>query len=169
MASEALKTTLANKDAVLEGVPDHPALKAILAWNPDALLDAKLDRGELTLTVPREAIAEAARSVQAAGYNFLEDLTAVDWFPSTPRFQLSYHILSHSYKEYIRLRVLLDGEDPTIESIVPVWPSVNYYEREVFDLFGIRFEGHPNLRRIMMPDDWKGHPLRKDYPVEGYR
>jgi NADH-quinone oxidoreductase subunit C len=169
MASAALKTTLADKGAVLEGVPDHPALKAILAWNPDALLDAKFDRGELTLTVPREAITEAARSVQTAGYNFLEDLTAVDWYPSTPRFQLSYHILSHSYKEYIRLRVLLDGEDPTIESIVPVWPSVNYYEREVFDLFGIRFEGHPNLRRIMMPDDWKGHPLRKDYPVEGYR
>jgi NADH-quinone oxidoreductase subunit C len=169
MTSEALKTTLADRAAVLEGVPDHPALKAILAWNPNALLDAKLDRGELTLTVARETIKEAAATVQAAGYNFLEDLTAVDWFPTTPRFQVSYHILSHSYREYIRLRVLLDGEDPTVESIVPVWPSANYYEREVFDLFGIRFEGHPNLRRIMMPDDWTGHPLRKDYPVEGYR
>jgi NADH-quinone oxidoreductase subunit C len=169
MTSEALKTTLADRAAVLEGVPDHPALKAILVWNPNALLDAKLDRGELTLTVARETIKEAAATVQAAGYNFLEDLTAVDWFPTTPRFQVSYHILSHSYREYIRLRVLLDGEDPTVESIVPVWPSANYYEREVFDLFGIRFEGHPNLRRIMMPDDWTGHPLRKDYPVEGYR
>ena len=169
MTSEALKTTLADRAAVLEGVPDHPALKAILAWNPNALLDAKLDRGEVTLTVARETIREAAVTIQAAGYNFLEDLTAVDWFPTTPRFQLSYHILSHSYKEYVRLRVLLDAEDPTVESIVPVWPSANYYEREVFDLFGIRFEGHPNLRRIMMPDDWKGHPLRKDYPVEGYR
>jgi NADH-quinone oxidoreductase subunit C len=169
MTSEALKTTLADRAAVLEGVPDHPALKAILAWNPNALLDAKLDRGELSLTVARDAIKEAAATVQAAGYNFLEDLTAVDWFPATPRFQVSYHILSHSYREYIRLRVLLDGEDPTVESIVPVWPSANYYEREVFDLFGIRFDGHPNLRRIMMPDDWTGHPLRKDYPVEGYR
>jgi NADH-quinone oxidoreductase subunit C len=169
MTSEALKTTLADRAAVLEGVPDHPALKAILAWNPNALLDAKLDRGELTLTVAREMIKEAAATFQAAGYNFLEDLTAVDWFPTAPRFQVSYHILSHSYREYIRLRVLLDGEDPTVESIVPVWPSANYYEREVFDLFGIRFEGHPNLRRIMMPDDWTGHPLRKDYPVEGYR
>jgi NADH-quinone oxidoreductase subunit C len=169
MKSDALKTTLADRAAVLEGIPDHPALKALLAWNPNALLDAKLDRAELTLTVARETITEAAATVQAAGYNFLEDLTAVDWFPSTPRFQLSYQILSHSYKDYIRLRVLLDGEDPTVESIVPIWPSANYYEREVFDLFGIRFEGHPNLRRIMMPDDWKGHPLRKDYPVEGYR
>ena len=169
MTSEALKTTLADKAAVLEGVPDHPALKAILARNPSALVDAKLDRGELTLTVARETIRAAAATVQAAGYNFLEDLTAVDWFPASPRFQVSYHILSHSYKEYVRLRVLVDEQDPSVESLVPVWPSANFYEREVFDLFGIRFEGHPNLRRIMMPDDWQGHPLRKDYPVEGYR
>ena len=107
--------------------------------------------------------------MQAAGYNFFEDVTAVDWFPSSPRFQLSYHILSHTYKERIRLRVMVDGDAPAVESITSVWPSANFYEREVFDLFGIRFEGHPNLRRIMMPDEWQGHPLRKDYPVEGYR
>jgi NADH-quinone oxidoreductase subunit C len=65
--------------------------------------------------------------------------------------------------------VLVDGESPSVESIVPLWPAANYYEREVFDLFGVRFDEHPNLRRIMMPDDWVGHPLRKDYPVEGYR
>uniref|UniRef100_E6PZ77 NADH dehydrogenase I chain C, NuoC n=1 Tax=mine drainage metagenome TaxID=410659 RepID=E6PZ77_9ZZZZ len=107
--------------------------------------------------------------VQAAGYNFLEDVTAVDWYPSEPRFQLSYHIVSHSRKERIRLLVMLPGVDPRIESMMSVWPSANYYEREVFDLFGIVFTGHPNLRRILMPDDWQGHPLRKDYPVEGYR
>lgn len=169
MTSEALKTTLADKAAVLEGMPEHPALKAILAWDPAALVDAKFDRGELTLTVPRETLRGTATTVRAAGYNFLEDLTAVDWFPASPRFQVSYHILSHQYKEYIRLRVLVGEDDPAVESLVPIWPSANFYEREVFDLFGIRFGGHPNLRRIMMPDDWKGHPLRKDYPVEGYR
>ena len=169
MMSRAPQNTLAGKAAVLEGLPDHPALKAILAWNADALTDAKFDRGELTLTIAASAIREAAATVQAAGYNFFEDMTAVDWFPSTPRFQLSYHILSHPFKERIRLRVMLDETDPTVESITPVWPSANYYEREVFDLFGIRFAGHPNLRRIMMPDDWEGYPLRKDYPVEGYR
>jgi len=167
--SEALKNTLSDRAAVLAGLPDHPAVKAVLAWNPEALLDAKFDRGELTLTVAPEAICAAAETVRAAGYNFLEDLTAVDWFPSEPRFQVSYHILSHTFKEYIRLRVMLDGTDPAVESITPVWPSANYYEREVFDLFGIRFDGHPNLRRILMPDDWTGFPLRKDYPVEGYR
>jgi NADH-quinone oxidoreductase subunit C len=167
--AEPLKSTLAGKKAVLEGLPEHPAVKAILAWNPDALADALFDRGELTLTIVPEVICAAAVTIQAAGYNFFEDATAVDWFPSEPRFQLSYHILSHGYKERIRLRVMVDGTDPAIESITPVWPGANYYEREIFDLFGIRFGGHPNLRRILMPDDWVGHPLRKDYPVEGYR
>jgi NADH-quinone oxidoreductase subunit C len=167
--SNAPHNTLAGRQAVLDGLPDHPALKAILDGNPDALTDARYDRGELTLTIAPEAIRSAAATVQAAGYNFFEDVTAVDWFPSSPRFQLSYHILSHGFKERIRLRVMLDEGDPTIESITPVWPAANYYEREVFDLFGIRFAGHPNLRRIMMPDDWIGYPLRKDYPVEGYR
>jgi NADH-quinone oxidoreductase subunit C len=165
----AERKALAGKAAVLEGLPEHPAVKAVLAWNADALTDAKFDRGELTLTIAREQIRAACKKFQQASYNFFEDLTAVDWFPSSPRFQLSYQLLSHSLKEYIRVRVMLDEADPAVDSIVPVWPSADFYEREVFDLFGIRFEGHPNLRRIMMPDDWKGHPLRKDYPVEGYR
>jgi NADH-quinone oxidoreductase subunit C len=80
-----------------------------------------------------------------------------------------YNLLSISNKERVRLKVKLDGSDPNIESLTSLWPGANYFEREVFDLFGIRFNGHPNLRRILMPDDWEGHPLRKDYPVEGYR
>ena len=167
--TEAIQKTLASRTEVLEAMPDHPALKSLLDWCADALLDARFDHGELTLTVTPDSIREAAATVQSAGYNFFEDMTAVDWFPSAPRFQLSYHILSHKLLERIRLRVLLEETNPAVESITPVWPAANYYEREVFDLFGIRFEGHPNLRRIMMPEDWQGHPLRKDYPVEGYR
>jgi NADH-quinone oxidoreductase subunit C len=167
--TETSAIALLGKAAVLDGLPGHPAVKAILAWNADALADAKFDRGELTLTIVSEQIRAAAATVQAAGYNFFEDMTAVDWFPSSPRFQLSYHLLSHPYKERLRLRVLVEEASPSVQSIVPVWPAANYYEREVFDLFGIRFDEHPNLRRIMMPDDWQGHPLRKDYPVEGYR
>jgi NADH-quinone oxidoreductase subunit C len=161
--------TLMGKTAVVEGLPDHPAVKALLAWNPDAFTDALFDRGELTLTVACDRIRAACETLRAAGYNFFEDMTAVDWYPSAPRFQLSYHLLSHAYKERIRLRAMVDEADPSVESITTLWPGANYYEREVFDLFGIRFEGHPNLRRILMPDDWTGHPLRKDYPVEGYR
>jgi NADH-quinone oxidoreductase subunit C len=161
--------TLSGTAAVIAGLPEHPALKAILAWNEQALRDARFDRGELTVTIAPEEIRAACSAVQAAGYNFFEDMTAVDWFPASPRFQLSYHLLSHSFKERIRLSVLLDDPDPSIASIVPVWPAADFFEREVFDLFGIHFSEHPDLRRIMMPDDWKGHPLRKDYPVEGYR
>jgi NADH-quinone oxidoreductase subunit C len=161
--------SLMEKSAVLEGMADHPALKALLAWKPEALVDAKFDRGELTLTIAADQIRAAAATVQAAGYNAFEDVTAVDWFPAEPRFQLSYHIVSHTFKERIRLRVMVGGDAPAVESITSVWPAANFYEREVFDLFGITFNEHPNLKRIMMPDDWQGHPLRKDYPVEGYR
>jgi NADH-quinone oxidoreductase subunit C len=163
------KMSLHDKAAVLEALPDHPAIQALLAWNADALTDAKVDRGEVTLTIAPNCIREACRAVRDAGYSGFQDMTAVDWLPSIPRFQLSYHICSYRFKEVLRLRVMVGETDASVESITPVWPGANYYEREVFDLFGIRFEGHPNLRRIMMPEEWVGHPLRKDYPVEGYR
>jgi len=161
--------TISGRQAVLAQMPDHPAIKALLAWKSDALTDAKFDFGELTLTIAPTEIQAVCATVEAGGYNFFEDMTAVDWYPLAPRFQLSYHILSFALKERIRLRVLLDEAEPSVDSITPVWPGANFFEREVFDLFGIHFAGHPDLRRIMMPDDWKGHPLRKDYPVEGYR
>jgi NADH-quinone oxidoreductase subunit C len=151
--------------AVLEAQPENAAVKALTAL----AVDAKFDRNEFTFTVNRENIIEAANAVKAAGYNFLEDVTAVDWYPSEPRFQISYHILSHKFRERIRLAVRLSGDDANVDSIISVWPSCNFYEREIFDLFGVHFAGHPNLVRIMMPEDWEGHPLRKDYPVEGYR
>jgi NADH-quinone oxidoreductase subunit C len=163
------KITLRDKAAVIEALPDHPGLKAVLAWNPDALTGAKLDRAEVSLMIAPNCIREACRVVRDAGYNAFQDVTAVDWLPTVPRFQLSYHICSYSFKEMLRLCVMVDEAEASVESITPVWPGANYYEREIFDLFGIRFEGHPNLRRIMMPEEWVGHPLRKDYPVEGYR
>ncbi len=152
-------------ESVRETMPDNPAMIAL----GDLPTKAKFDRNELTVTVAPENIVAATRAVQQAGYNFFEDCTAVDWYPSEPRFQVTYHIVSMKLKQRVRLAVLLDGDDPSVDSITSVWPSANFYEREVFDLFGIRFTGHPNLRRIMMPIDWKGHPLRRDYPVEGYR
>lgn len=167
--AEELTPTFADKASVLAEMPDHPAIKAILAWNPDALEDARFDRDELTVAIAADKVREACTTLQAAGYNFFEDLTAVDWYPASPRFQLSYHLLSHAFRERLRVRAMVDEAHPAVESITAVWAGANYYEREVFDLFGIRFEGHPDMRRIMLPDDWKGHPLRKDYPVEGYR
>jgi NADH-quinone oxidoreductase subunit C len=158
-------SALVGTTAVFEAMPENPAVKALA----DLATDAKFDRKELTITVAKESIVAAAAQVQAAGYHFFEDLTAVDWYPQEPRFQLSYHIVSHGLKERIRLAVRLNSADLTLDSITSVWPSSNFYEREVFDLFGIHFAGHPRLTRIMMPENWEGHPLRKDYPVEGYR
>ncbi len=146
----------------------HPENAAVVALRGIAT-DAKFDRDELTITVAPENNIAAAQAIQAAGYNFLEDVTCVDWYPSEPRFQVTYHMVSHAMKTRIRLLVLLPGESPSVNSIVSVWPSANFYEREIFDLFGVHFGGHPNLKRIMMPEDWQGNPLRKDYPVEGYR
>lgn len=152
-------------EAVFAAFPENAAVIALTA----IATDAKFERNEFTITVAREDIVAAANAVQAAGYNFFEDCTAVDWYPSEPRFQVSYHIVSHKLKQRVRLAVRLSGDSPSLDSITSVWPSSNFYEREVFDLFGIHFNGHPNLKRIMMPEDWQGHPLRKDYPVEGYR
>jgi NADH-quinone oxidoreductase subunit C len=158
-------SALVGKTAVFEAMPDNAAVKALT----ELATDAKFDRNELTITVVSENIVAACQAVKAAGYNFFEDLTAVDWYPQEPRFQLSYHIVSHTLKQRIRVAVQLGSIDPTVSSITSVWPSANFYEREVFDLFGINFPGHPRLTRIMMPENWEGHPLRKDYPVEGYR
>ncbi len=154
---------------VLTTHADNRAILTLLQQSPDAILDAVFDRNELTLTIAREKIVAVCQALQAAGYNFFEDCTCVDWYPTQPRFQVTYHLLSHGLKERIRIAVMLDGTAPSIDTITSVWPAANFYEREVFDLFGIHFAGHPNLRRILMPDDFAYHPLRKDFPVEGYR
>lgn len=158
-----------NRNAVLAAHADHRAVAALTQQLPGAIQNAKLDRGELTLTISRESIVAACQTVQAAGYNFLADVTAVDWYPNQPRFQISYHLLSHSLKQRIRFAVPVEEGDPSVDSITDVWPAANFYEREIFDLFGVRFGGHPNLRRILLPEDFQGNPLRKDFPVEGYR
>src|ERR1700690_4295992 len=156
----------------LEKLKDHPAIARLLAWNAAAVEGVKYDRDEMTIYIERSAIREACallRDNPNFPLNYLSDVTCVDWYPSDPRFEVVYHLLSISKKERVRLKVRLTGESPAVESITSVWPGANYFEREVFDLFGVRFTGHPYLRRILMPEDWEGHPLRKDYPVEGYR
>jgi NADH-quinone oxidoreductase subunit C len=156
----------------LEQLKDHPAIAMLLAWNKDSVTGAKYDRGEMTITVERTRIREACallRDDPNCAFNFFSDVTCVDRYPSDPRFEVIYHLLSISKRERVRLKVLLEGSDPALESVTSVWPAADYFEREVFDLFGVRFSGHPYLRRLLMPEDWEGHPLRKDYPVEGYR
>ena len=156
----------------IEELKNHPAVARLLGWNAQAVQGVKFDREEMTIYLDRSAIREACvllRDDANCPFNFLSDVTCVDWNPAEPRFEVVYHLLSIPKKERVRLKVRLNSSSPTIDSITSVWAGANYFEREVFDLFGVRFAGHPYLRRILMPEDWEGHPLRKDYPVEGYR
>jgi len=156
---------------IAEDLQQFPAVRRLLAWNASSLLEAKHDRGELTLVIDSGHWLAAARLLQSDAelhYDFLSTVSAVDWHPAGPRFEVVYHMFSTSRHDWLRIKVRIHAEQE-IASVTSVWPGANWYEREVFDLFGIRFQGHPDLRRIMMPDDWEGHPLRKDYPVEGYR
>ena len=123
--------------------------------------------GEQSVELPPDRLIEVCRFLKDNGFERLSTVTAVDRYPRRPRFELVYHLHSISRKERLRLKTRLDGDSPEIDSATAVWRSANWYEREVFDLFGIRFRNHPDLRRIMMPDDWEGYPLRKDYPVTG--
>ena len=146
--------------------------ECLRAWNPKAVAEVIEFRGETTIVVPPEllrATAERCREEVKLKYNLITDATCVDRYPVEPRFELNYHLVSIPRREKVRLRVWVGGQDPAVDSLVSVWPGANWLEREIFDLFGIRFNGHPDLRRILLPDDWEGHPLRRDYPVEGYR
>ena len=156
----------------IEQLKSHPAITRLRVWNPSVVEGVKFDRDEMSIYVQREALREACallRDDPACAFTYISDVTCVDWYPSEPRFEVIYHLLSIPNKERVRLKVRLNGDSPAMESVTSVWPGANYFEREVFDLFGIRFTGHPYLRRIQMPENWEGHPLRKDYPVEGYR
>ena len=156
----------------VEQLKDRPEVAALLANDGTAVSAAKFDRNELTIWVDRIALRQACQTLKSdpkLQYNALADLTCVDFYPREPRFEVVYQLFSTVTKKYLRLKVRLSGDDANIDSLTPIWPGANFFEREVFDLFGVRFDEHPNLTRIMMPNDWEGHPLRKDYPVEGYR
>jgi NADH-quinone oxidoreductase subunit C len=165
MALEAVITDL-------EQLKDRPEMACLLARDAGTVTSAKFDRNELTIWVDRTSLRQACLTLKndpQLRYNMLSDITCVDWYPNEPRFEVVYQLFSIPNKKCLRLKVKLSGSDASVDSLVPIWPGANFFEREAFDLFGVRFDEHPNLTRIMMPEDWEGHPLRKDYPVEGYR
>jgi NADH-quinone oxidoreductase subunit C len=103
------------------------------------------------------------------GFVRLSGITAVDWHPMEPRFEVVYHLHSLERNERVRLKCRLAVDNPAIDSVFPVWRAANWYEREIFDMFGVSFRNHPDPRRILMPDDWNGHPMRKDFPIHGHK
>jgi NADH-quinone oxidoreductase subunit C len=132
--------------------------------------DVQVARDEVVVVVqPGEVVAslEYLRSEADLGFDFLSDLSATDWPGSVPRFWLAYHLYSMRHGHRVRVKAGLAEESPRIDTVTGSYPTADWLEREVFDFFGIEFEGHPDQRRIIMPDDWEGHPLRKDYSLGG--
>ena len=122
-----------------------------------------------TLYASRDQVPDVARVLRDRAdlrFAFLAELTAVDYHPREPRFELVYILVSIEHRHRLRLKVRLQGGDARVRTVSEVWPAANWLEREVWDLFGIVFDGHPDPRRLLMPEDWEGYPLRKDYPVQ---
>ncbi len=152
-----------------EQVQGMRVTQALAGAAAGAVVDGKHDRGELTLEIDAARIAEVCRFLKSDKYERLAAVTCVDVYPMEPRFEMIYHMHSIARNERVRLKCKVGGERPEIESVFPVYRGADWYEREVFDLFGVFFRNHPNMTRILMPDDWEGHPLRKDYPVHGHK
>jgi NADH-quinone oxidoreductase subunit C len=149
-----------------ETLHDNPLA---MAFN-DLAANAKFAFAELTIEVEPANILRALRLAKnELKFERLSTVTGVDRYPAEPRFEIVYHLQSITNHQWLRLKARVSGETPEIESAFAVYRSASWYEREVFDLFGVRFLNHPDMTRIMMPADWVGHPLRKDYPVTGMR
>ncbi|MBN1311815.1 MAG: NADH-quinone oxidoreductase subunit C [Anaerolineae bacterium] len=137
---------------------------------PQAVMEIIEFRGDVTVVIDRAALVEVAafcRDADGLRFNLLSDLCGIDYWPEEPRFAVSYVLYSLPFNHTIRFKVYAPGKDPVMPTITGVYPGANYHEREVWDMFGVKFDGHPDLRRILMPYDWIGHPQRKDYPL-GY-
>jgi NADH-quinone oxidoreductase subunit C len=138
---------------------------------PEDVLEVIEFRGETTIVVKPERIVEICRTLKEnhhTGFKYLSMVAGLDMLPQSPRFGVVYNLYSHKHHNRITLKAMLASDGaPAIDSVVQVWATANWHEREVYDMMGIRFNGHPDLRRILMPGDWVGHPQRKDYPLKG--
>ena len=138
---------------------------------PDAVLETMLPQGDATAVIRPgflTKVIDFLKNDSRLNFDFLVDITAIDYAGTekTPRFRVVYHLLSLSSNTRLRLKVPVEEQDPVVDSITPFWGSANWLEREVWDMFGIRFTGHPDLKRLLMYEEFEGHPLRKDYPVQ---
>lgn len=153
-----------------ENLKELPVAAALESYDSSAVHDGSVQVGQLTVYIDPAKIVDVCRHLkQNLRFNRLSGITGLDWHPREPRFEVVYFLHSLERNERVRLKCRVSGDNPEIDSVTSVWGSANWYEREVFDLFGVRFRNHPNLTRIMLPEGWDGHPLRKDYPVHGHK
>ncbi len=145
-------------------------VEKLKAENAAWVADFKDARGEVTIYVPREAIAQVCSVLKTThGFDLLADLCGADRGPEEdPRFEVNYHLFSTKHHNRLRLKVLLSEDAPNVETVSNIWKTANWHERETYDLVGVIFDNHPDLRRILLPSDFDGHALRKDYPLRGY-
>ncbi len=134
---------------------------------PDQVLGSRIDRGETTIWVSRSIWAKAAEHLRGQGFIRATDLTAIDYPDRDPRFDLNLILTHPESKQTLRLKTMVGEDDCRVPTLVDLWKGANWWEREIFDLFGIMFTGHPKMQRLLLPSDYQGHPLRKDYPVTG--
>lgn len=147
---------------------DQAIVEKIKARFATEVLDVVEFRGETTVTVKKDQIVDICKFMRDdLGYNLLCDLCAVDYMGQAPRFMVVYNLYNITTKQRFRIKAPVEEQDATIDTVCTVWSTANWLEREVWDLMGIEFNNHPDLRRILMAADWEGHPLRKDYPVQG--
>jgi len=153
-----------------DSLQQHAVAAALESRLPGVITGGHADRNEPTLFIAPAQIVEVCRILKNE-FSFvrLSAITAVDWQPADPRFEVVYLLHSLERNERLRLKCWLSESACEIDSVTGIWRGADWYEREVFDLFGVRFRNHPGLHRILMPTDWEGHPLRKDYPVHGYK
>lgn len=145
-------------------------LDTLKAQFGEAILEATEFRGELTVVVPKERIVEVCRFLKSdpeLRYDLLSDLCGIDMYTPVKRFGVVYNLYSLKNKHRIRLKTFTEEEDPRVPTVTSVWATANWHERETYDMFGIVFDGHPDLRRIYMPEEFEHHPLRKDFPLMG--
>lgn len=153
-----------------DSLKDLPVAAAVESRFPDAITGGHAERNEPTLILAPARIVDVCRYLKGEqDFIRLSGITGVDWHPADPRFEVVYLLHSLRKNTRLRLKCWVSESDCEIDSVTGAWRSANWYEREIFDLFGIAFRNHPDLRRILMPADWEGHPLRKDYPVHGHK
>jgi NADH-quinone oxidoreductase subunit C len=153
-----------------DNLKEYPAAAGVAEHDPDAIVTGKFERGELTLEIQPARIVSVCRFLkEGQAFDRLSTVAGVDRYPGEPRFEIVYHLHSTQRNQRLRLKCRVSSDDAWIDSVTSVWRAANWYERETYDLFGVTFRNHPGLRRIMLPENWEGHPLRKNYSVTGDR
>ena len=148
-------------------MPDATGLELIAHELGDTVLETVYFRERATLAIDPPAIRATLQHLRGLGYAFLASVHGVDYYPEEPRLGVHYELLDMSRVDRITVKLRLPIDAPEVDSVTPEWPTANHQEREIYDMFGVLFDGHPDLRRILMPEDYEGHPQRRDFPIGG--